>query len=70
MEDLFAAPRRAGIPRDDLYLAWDFTVGSAERIAGRMLAMRDTAFAELGDTNLGDLTISVSPTSARRADPT
>ena len=38
-------------------MAWDFTVGSGARIAGRMLKLRDDAFAELGDTNLGDLTV-------------
>ncbi|MEO8690687.1 MAG: hypothetical protein ABI611_21025 [Solirubrobacteraceae bacterium] len=54
MEDLFARLGQAGIGRGDLYLAWDFTVGSAQRIAGRLLGMRNAAFAELGDTNLSD----------------
>jgi hypothetical protein len=57
MLDLFDRLGRAGIARGDLYLAWDFTVGSAQRIAGRMLGMRDAAFAELGDTHLADLTV-------------
>jgi hypothetical protein len=57
MEDLFQRLGTAGIARGDLYLAWDFTVGSAQRIAGRMLGMRDAAFAELGDTHLADLTV-------------
>jgi hypothetical protein len=47
----------AGVPRGSLYMAWDFTVASAESIAGRALAMRDDAFGRLGDTNLSDLTI-------------
>ena len=55
MESLFASLQGAGIARADLYLAWDFTVGSAERIAGRMLKLRDEAFGELGDTDLADL---------------
>ena len=38
----------------DLYLAWDFTVDSDENIAKYTLAMRNQAFADLGDTNLGD----------------
>ena len=45
MEDLFGALGRAGIARGDLYLAWDFTVGSGQRIAGRLLGMRDKALA-------------------------
>jgi hypothetical protein len=32
----------------DLYLAWDFTVASEQDLTGRVLAMRDTAFAQLG----------------------
>ena len=40
--------------RSDLYLAWDFTVASDQNNAGRELAMRNDAFAQLGDTNLAD----------------
>ena len=54
MESLFAALGTAGIARDDLYLAWDFTVGSGQQIAGRLLGMRDAAFEALGDTTMGD----------------
>ena len=39
----------AGIERDDLVLAWDFTIASTESIAGRMLHIRDETLAELGD---------------------
>ena len=55
MEELFQTLGAAGIPRDNLYLAWDFTIASAESLAGRMLHIRDQSFAELGDTNLADL---------------
>jgi hypothetical protein len=55
MERLFEDLRKAGIARKDLYLAWDFTVGSERSITGRMTAIRDDAFAALGDTNLADL---------------
>ncbi|HEY7256572.1 MAG TPA: hypothetical protein VH476_07795 [Solirubrobacterales bacterium] len=55
-EEIFKTLRRAGIGRDDLYLAWDFTVASDQNNAGRELAMRNDAFAQLGDTNLSDLT--------------
>jgi len=54
--DIFKRLRKAGIDRDDLYLAWDFTVASDLNNAGRELAMRDAAFAQLGDTDLDDLT--------------
>ncbi len=47
--------RKAGIARRDLYLAWDFTVGSEQGLTGRAVAMRDDAFKRLGDTNLADL---------------
>ena len=71
MEDLFARLGRAGIGRGDLFLAWDFTVGSSQRIAGRLLGMRDAAFAELGDTSLSDLSPQGSaPTSVPGACPT
>ncbi len=44
---------RAGISRRDLYEAWDFTVASSQSLSERMLAIRDQAFAQLGDTDLG-----------------
>jgi hypothetical protein len=53
-ENVFRALRRAKIKRANLYLAWDFTVASDENIAGRLLHIRDDAFAQLGDTNLAD----------------
>lgn len=53
-EEIFSRLQRSGIQRKDLYLAWDFTVASDQNNAGRELAMRDAAFAQLGDTNLAD----------------
>ena len=38
------------IKRDELYLAWDFTVASERSLAGRLLHIRDDAFATLGET--------------------
>ncbi len=55
MDALLDRLSRSGIARGDLYLAWDFTVASEHSLTGRMLAIRDAAFAELGDTNLADL---------------
>jgi hypothetical protein len=37
-----------------LYEAWDFTVASTQNLTGRLLAIRNNAFAQLGDTNLAD----------------
>ncbi len=52
---IFRTLRRAGVKRDrSLYLAWTFTVASTKSLAGRMLHIRDDAFAQLGDTNLAD----------------
>jgi hypothetical protein len=53
-KDLFKRLARSDISQRDLYLAWDFTVASDESNTGRMLAMRDDAFAQLGDTDLAD----------------
>ena len=47
--------KKSRFKRDELYLAWDFTVASDENIAERMLHIRDDAFTQLGDTNLEDV---------------
>ena len=59
-EKVFRDLREGKIKRRDLYLAWDFTVSSDENIAGRMLHIRDDAFAQLGDTNLADVQVQGS----------
>ncbi len=55
-KDIFKTLHRVGIDQRDLYLAWDFTVASDQNNSGRELAMRNDAFAQLGDTDLSDLT--------------
>jgi hypothetical protein len=57
MESIFETLKRAGIKRKDLYLAWDFTVASKRNLSERALAIRNDAFAQLGDTNLSDLQV-------------
>ena len=57
MESIFRSLRAAGIPRRDLYLAWDFTVATPKTLASRLLSIRDRAFALLGDTDLDDLRV-------------
>jgi hypothetical protein len=54
MEGIFHDLERAGIKRKELYVAWDFTVASARNLSGRLRDIRDDAFAQLGDTKLGD----------------
>jgi hypothetical protein len=54
MENLFATLKQAGVGRSDLYLAWDFTTASTANVTGRLLAIRDDAFGQLGDTDLDD----------------
>jgi hypothetical protein len=46
---LFADLDAAGVERAELHLAWDFTVASERSLAGRVLHMRDDAYAALGD---------------------
>src|SRR5215212_2165890 len=57
MDRIFARLKKAGIKRDSLFLAWDFTVASERNLSERMLHIRDDAFAQLGDRNLKDLKV-------------
>ncbi len=54
------AVNKAGVNRSSMYMAWDFTVASAETTTGRALTIRDDAFERLGDTNLANRTIEGS----------
>ena len=51
---IFAALARAGVRRSNLYEAWDFTAASRQDVTGRLLSIRDGAFAGLGDRKLAD----------------
>lgn len=53
-EDIFTKLGAAGIARDNLYMAWDFTVASTRNLTEPMLDIRDRAFSLLGDNNLAD----------------
>src|SRR5690606_32604121 len=63
MEDLFRTLGRAGVDRDELVLAWDFTVASERNLSERLLAMRDDAFARLGDAAPAFEVTSVAPST-------
>jgi hypothetical protein len=51
---IFAALARAGVRRSSLYEAWDFTVASRQNVTQRLLSIRNSAFAQLGDRKLAD----------------
>ena len=62
-DGIFDKLKTAGVKRNSLYLAWDFTVATDQNIAGRILHMRDEALAQLGDTTPGDNVVQgVAPT--------
>jgi hypothetical protein len=60
---IFAVLQRAGIARRELYEAWDFTVSSTQSTTGRLLAIRNNAFAQLGDYDLADGLLAGRPPS-------
>lgn len=47
----FSSLADAGVSRSSLQLAWDFTVASTADLTGRMVSIRDQAFAELGNAS-------------------
>jgi hypothetical protein len=51
---IFKSLKKAGIARHSLYEAWDFTVESRQGLSTRLLSIRNDAFNQLGDTDLGD----------------
>lgn len=60
MEWIFRRLAKAGVARDSLYLAWDFTVASRQNLSERALYMRNDAFKQLGDTSLHDMKVQGS----------
>jgi hypothetical protein len=48
-DDVFAALQAAGVPRDDLVLAWDFVTASDELLTADLLHMRAKALAVIGE---------------------
>ncbi|MFM8527169.1 MAG: hypothetical protein ACKOBH_03500, partial [bacterium] len=50
----FKRATNLGIRRNSIQLGWDFTVASRRALTGRLLSMRDRAFADLGDKTMGD----------------
>ncbi len=58
VRSLLRLARRARVSTRNLHLIWDFTVASQSALQSRMLAIRDNAFGQLGDTNLRDLQVT------------
>ncbi|MDF1566318.1 MAG: hypothetical protein P1V51_25020 [Deltaproteobacteria bacterium] len=52
-EGIFAALEAAGVAREELLLAWDFTTASGEAVRGDLIHMRDDAMARVGAGGLG-----------------
>jgi hypothetical protein len=61
MERVFDDLEAAGVDRAELVMAWEFTVISAESLAGPLLHMRDDAFGALGDDAPAFTVDSVEP---------
>jgi hypothetical protein len=55
------ALKRAKVSRKSVFVAFDFTVASDKSLTNRMLAIRNDAFKQLGDTDLADGTIQGTP---------
>jgi len=49
MNEVLKVLDQGGVKRNDLFLAWDFTVASERNLSERMLHIRDTAFESLGN---------------------
>jgi len=49
VRELLAELADTGVTTDGLYLAWDFTVASAESLSSRLLSIRSQAYDTIGD---------------------
>ena len=58
MEKIFTTLAKSGVKRDDLFLAWDFTVASERSLSERVLHMRDDALGSLGTGNAPGFTVT------------
>jgi hypothetical protein len=66
-DDVFAALTTAGVPKDDLVVAWDFVTASDDEAVADTIAARDAALAAMGDrgANLNvKVTLDESPDAA------
>jgi len=70
MPEIVAALTAAGVPSNQLVVAWDFVTGSDEALTGHVLSMRDQALEAVGPDGAGYTITSVdefnTPTTLRR----
>jgi hypothetical protein len=66
MARVFADLAAVGVAREELFLAWDFTVASTRNLSERLLHIRDDAFAALGDGAPAFTVTSVSESGGAR----
>ncbi len=67
-DGIFSALQDAGVPKDDLVVAWDFTTASDESMRSDLIAERDQAITQMGDAG-ANLTYEVTRT-LDNSDPT
>jgi len=65
-DDIFAALATAGVPKDDLVVAWDFVTEDDDEILADTMAARDAALAAMGDKGAN---LSVQVTDNQSPDP-
>src|SRR5690606_1144338 len=60
--DIFARLEQAGVARENLQIAWDYTTASEQHITRDLLVMRDKALAMYGEDEGPSYTIDVVDT--------
>ena len=72
--DVFARLEKAGVPKSDLQIAWDYTTSSDDNLTSTLIAMRDDAFAKVGEAGpkytITKTTDAPNPHIRRRIDGT
>jgi len=68
-KDIFARLDKAGIKKDDLQIAWDYTTASRENNTSRFIYMRDDALAKVGDQGPEYTVVSVEDLTIPNPDP-
>ncbi len=58
-DEIFSALETAGVPKDDLVVAWDFTTASDESMRRDLISARDQALTQMGDAG-ANLTYEVT----------
>ena len=59
--DIFSKLKAAGVPQDDLQIAWDFSTASRQNNTGRLVKMRDESLAMVGADGPAYTITSVMP---------